>query len=125
MLTKVPLNENYFGEYHSAPIVNLSDYIGERKNIAEIKRLFYVGITRAKNQLIMSASLKSALSAKKDSFIGLLRDGLNIDLDSLQFKLRSSLKFLSKKENTYIGEQRDLEVDIDIIRKIQLTSFDA
>ena len=124
LLTKVPLNENYFSEYHTAPIVNLSDYIGERKNIAEIKRLFYVGITRAKNQLIISASLKSALSAKKDSFIGLLRDGLNIDFDSHQFKLRSSLKFLTKGHNTYIGEEKDLEVDIHIIRKLQPISID-
>ncbi len=124
LLTKVPLNENYFNGYHAAPIVNVSDYINERKNIAEIKRLFYVGITRAKNQVFISASLKSALSAKKDSFIGLLRDGLKIDFDSHQFKLRSSLKFLTKRDNTYIGEERDLELDISIIKKLQLISFD-
>jgi ATP-dependent helicase/nuclease subunit A len=119
LMTKVPFDENYFSEYHSAPIVNLSDYINERKNIAEIKRLFYVGITRAKNQLFLSASLKSAVSAKKDSFIGLLQEGLNIDFDSSQFKLRSILELLKKENNKYISNKKELEIDIPIIKKLQ------
>jgi ATP-dependent helicase/nuclease subunit A len=119
LFTKVPLNENYFGEYYSAPIVQLSDYINDRKNIAEIKRLFYVGITRAENNLFLSASLKSALSAKADSFIGLLQKGLNIDFDSPQFKLNSKLKFLTKKDDNYFVNERDLEIEIPIIKKLQ------
>ncbi|HEY4754645.1 MAG TPA: PD-(D/E)XK nuclease family protein, partial [Ignavibacteriaceae bacterium] len=119
LFTKVPLDENYFGEYYSAPIVQLSDYINDRKNIAEIKRLFYVGITRAKNQLFLSASLKSALSAKADSFIGLLQKGLSIDFNSPQFKLRSKLKYLTKKDEKYIGDEKDLEIEIPIIKKLQ------
>lgn len=119
LLTKVPLDENYFVEYYSAPIVQLSDYINDRKNIAEIKRLFYVGITRAKNQLFLSASLKSALSAKEDSFIGLLQEGLNIDFDSPLFNLRSKLKLLTKKDDKYTGDEKDLEIEIPIIKKLQ------
>lgn len=119
LLTKVPLDENYFGEYYSAPIVRLNDYIGERKNIAEIKRLFYVGITRAKNQLFLSASLKSALSAKEDSFIGLLQEALKIDFDSPLFKIRSKLKLLTKKDNKYTGDEKDLEIEVPITKKLQ------
>jgi ATP-dependent exoDNAse (exonuclease V) beta subunit len=123
LLTKLPLDDDYFGEYHSAPIVNLSDYITERKNIAEIKRLFYVGITRAKNQLFLSSSLKSALSSKKDSFIGLLHDGLNIDFDSPQFKLKSILKMLIKKGNKYIDDEKELVIEIPIIKKLPPYTF--
>lgn len=118
LFTKVPLNENYFGEYYSAPIVQLSDYINDRKNIAEIKRLFYVGITRAMNQLFLSASLKSAMSAKADSFIGLLHKGLNIDFESPQFELKSKLKFLTKKDDSYSVSEKSLEIDIPLIKKL-------
>ncbi len=118
LLMKVPLNEDYFSEYHSAPIVGLSDYIGERKNTAEIKRLFYVGTTRAKNQLFISASLKSAVSSKRDSFMRLLQEGLSINYDSAKKELKSELKFLIKKDERYIGFEKDLEIEIPIIRSL-------
>ena len=41
---KVPLNQNYFEDYHSAPIVSLYNYFEEKKNNAELKRLLYVAV---------------------------------------------------------------------------------
>jgi ATP-dependent helicase/nuclease subunit A len=117
LLTKVPLNEDYFGDYHAAPIVKLNDFIADRKNTAEIKRLFYVAITRAKNQLFLSSSLDSALSAKKDSFISLLQEGLNIDFNKDFFCLRSKLKLLAKRDDKYIALEKNLEMNIPIIKK--------
>ena len=56
ILTKVPLNENYFESYHSAPIVGLYNFFENKKQTAELKRLLYVGLTRAKNFLIISCA---------------------------------------------------------------------
>ena len=122
LLTKVPLNEDFFSEYHAAPIVKLNDFIADRKNTAEIKRLFYVAITRAKNQLFLSSSLDLALSAKKDSFIGLLKEGLNVDYSADSFNLKSKLKLLAKKDEKYLGIEKSLELNIPIIKKLEPVS---
>jgi ATP-dependent helicase/nuclease subunit A len=118
LLTKVPLNENYFSEYEAAPIVRLNDYISDRKNLAEIKRLFYVAITRAKNQLFISSSLEAALSPKKGSFIGLLSEGLQVDYESDIYDLKSKLKLLKKVNEKYTGFEKMIELKIPIIKKI-------
>ncbi|MEK6552937.1 MAG: 3'-5' exonuclease, partial [Bacteroidota bacterium] len=53
VIAKVPTDGNYFNKYDTAPIVSLYNYIIYRKNLAEIKRLLYVGLTRAKNYLFI------------------------------------------------------------------------
>ena len=58
LLTKVPLNENYFADYESAPVVNIHNHIAKRKDLAEIKRLFYVAATRAMNYLFITGTYK-------------------------------------------------------------------
>lgn len=118
LLTKVPLNENYFSEYEAAPIVRLNDYISDRKNLAEIKRLFYVAITRAKNQLFISSSLEAALSPKKGSFIGLLSEGLQVAYESDIYDLKSKLKLLKKVNEKYTGFEKMIELKIPMIKKI-------
>lgn len=123
LLTKVPLDENYFGEYSSAPIIGLSDYISDRKNLAEIKRLFYVGITRAKNQLFISASLESVESTKKDSFISLLLQGMDLDLDSESHKIESSLKLLTRRNEDCKVIEKFYEIKIPIIKKLESSTL--
>lgn len=125
LLTKVPLDENYFSDPHSAPIIRLSDYVSEKKNIAEIKRLFYVGITRAKNNLFISASSKASGSLKSDSFLKLLQEGLDIDFESEEFHLNGKLQFLTKQAEKFICSEKELQVDIPIITKLETKPVSA
>ncbi len=115
LLTKLPYKEDYFAEYVSAPIVGVNDLINKRKNLAELKRLFYVGVTRAKKYLIISAALGKELKLKKDSFIGLLTSGLNINLDEQEAVIKSELTFLKSKEEKYFNETKNLELNIPIV----------
>ncbi|MEO8398808.1 MAG: 3'-5' exonuclease, partial [Ignavibacteriaceae bacterium] len=119
LLTKVPLEENYFSDYESASIVTIYDFINDKKNLAEIKRLFYVGITRAKNYLFLSASFVKEFNYKKDSFMGLLKEGLDIDFSSAQFSISYDLAYLKKDGEKYTNFIESLEIEIPVIIKIE------
>ena len=61
--------------------------IDKRKHLAEKKRLLYVALTRAKHDVVISAFLKKKkdgdISLRKDSYLNMICDSLNIDLDHL------------------------------------------
>jgi ATP-dependent helicase/nuclease subunit A len=118
LLTKVPVNENYFATYESAPVILIHNLISEKKEIAEIKRLFYVGITRAIDYLFISATRKEFDKYQSDSFIGLLKEGLKINFDSPSFNISSNLSFLRKKDDNYSNETKQMQIEIPIIKHI-------
>ncbi len=117
LLSKVPVNENYFSEYKSAPIIGAANYISFKKNIAELKRLFYVGITRAKNYLFISSEEK--LYYPKDSFMGLLSEVFDINLIQPAITLNENLKFLKRNENEYFNIVKEISLSIPVVKKIE------
>ncbi len=119
LLTKVPLNNDYFSEYESAPISSLYDYISAKKEAAELKRLFYVGATRAKNYLFISA--EETESYKKGSFMDLLQEGLNIDFTQDMFEFRDRLQFLKTEGGSFENFSREIRQKIKIIRNVEET----
>ncbi len=108
ILTKVPENGNYFSEYKSPPINLLYNFIESKKNTAEIKRLFYVAATRAKDYLFISSELKEDKMQQKNSFIYLLKKGLGIDLDKNEFSLQGDVKFLESKKGEYLTTKKNI-----------------
>lgn len=121
ILTKLPLNENYFDDYIAAPIIGISDLINNKKNIAEIKRLFYVGVTRAKNILYITATLGEKMQINKESFIDLLIQGLNINLNENIFSINSQLIFLIRGEDNYSNLTKNMKLEIPITTDIDST----
>ena len=119
ILTKVPLNNNYSTEYAEAPIIGTNNLITQKKELAEIKRLLYVGITRAKNYLFISASIEKDKSYKEDSFIGLIQKGFGINFNIDELKLKSELKFLKKLNNNYEYHTNNIEVTVPILKSIE------
>ena len=117
ILTKLPVNENYFSEYQSAPIIGAGNYISSKKNISELKRLFYVGVTRAKDYLFISAEEKE--NYPKDSFMGLLSDVFDFKSNPQSFQLNEKLKLLEKKGDKYIDIEREISFEIPVIKKIE------
>ncbi len=119
LLTKVPLNGNYFADYESVPVVNIHNHIARRKDLAEIKRLFYVAATRAMNYLFITGTHKKDYRYNENSFLGLLLEGLEIDLDSESFGLSSDLKFLKRKTDEFETVSKKVAINIPIIKKIK------
>ncbi len=119
LLTKVPVNNDYFSEYGSAPISSLYDYISAKKEAAELKRLFYVGATRAKNYLFISAEQNDNYNA--GSFMGLLNEGLNIDFTQDRFEFSDQLQFIKIEGGKFEDFSRALSGEIKIIRNVDET----
>ena len=121
LLTKVPAGVNYFNDYKSAPVIAIRDYIEERKNLAEVKRLFYVGITRAKNHLFLSVTANKDETYHPTSFMGLLYEGLKLSVVSDEIVLEDDLTFLVHENSKYRNEKRHLKIKIPVYRKIELS----
>ncbi len=121
LLIKVPENDDSFSEYKKPSIVLLNDYIAYRKNLAELKRLFYVAITRTKNYLFFCASKAKNKKFPEDSFLNLLLTGLSIDLtiDSLPFE--ESLKYLKFVENSFLNHNGLVKSEIKVTKHLDLT----
>ncbi len=119
LLTKVPVNENYFSEYETAPVANIFNHIAKKKDLAEIKRLLYVGITRAMDYLFISASFKKDYKYNEASFMGMLSESIKPNFDSEEYKILSGLKFLKKENEGYLTEEKTLAFYIPIIKEIE------
>lgn len=119
ILTKTPLNENYFGKYESAPIIGLYNYIYSKKNSAEIKRLFYVAATRAKSHLILTAAHNKDFTFGKNSFMSFLQEALSPDLSGDAFTINSDMKFLITNDSGYEYKTKTIQNIIKTIRVIE------
>jgi len=118
VIAKVPTDGNYFNKYDTAPIVSLYNYIIYRKNLAEIKRLLYVGLTRAKNYLFISAELKKE-EPNKNSFLYLILKGLDADYSVKELNLSSEVQFMKLMNGEYKFYNKAVSLNVPIIREIE------
>ncbi len=118
VIAKVPTDGNYFNKYDTAPIVSLYNYIIYRKNLAEIKRLLYVGLTRAKNYLFISAELKKE-EPNKNSFLSLMLKGLNADHSASELNLSSKVQFMKLMNGEYKFYNKNVSLNIPLIKMIE------
>ncbi len=118
LLSKLPVDDKYLEDYRSAPIISIHNFLESKKNLAELKRLLYVAVTRAKDELYLSASIEESKSFNKDSFLALLSRGLHNQFDCQEFIIKDSLNFLFKDNNVYKNKTELSEVVIPVISQI-------
>lgn len=115
VITKIPLN-NYFDNYSKTPIGTIYEYTVKRKDVAEIKRLFYVAATRSQDELYISASIKKD-KIEKNSFFEMLNSIYNVvNKDKLTISDEIELML---KENNYELKKEICDLEINIEKEIQ------
>ncbi len=117
ILTKVPVNENYFGEYRLAPIAGVYNLVESKKENAELKRLLYVALTRAKDFLFISQA-DEGKSVRKNSFASLINEGLQQDLKNEQIVLEGKLSYLVKDKDSYSEKEKAIKIEVPITRNL-------
>lgn len=113
ILTSLPLGDNYFEDYLPAPAVVLNNHIMRKKNLAEIKRLLYVGITRAKKYLFISAR-HSDYRFPANSFLSLISEVLGLKDRMDMIRIDTSLDFLKKDNDGYYNENKQVTLNIQV-----------
>lgn len=114
ILTKLPLDGDYLSDYHTSHLNGLYNFIEEKKRIAELKRLLYVGVTRAMDHLIISGDWTDNQKIKSDSFLHLIKSGLKIDFANKLYSLNGDLEFLQLSNGKYIKNSRVVKLEIPI-----------
>ncbi len=125
LLTKVPINNNFAGDYQKAPIIGISDLIEERKSSAEFKRLFYVGVTRAKEYLFICGTEKKDYAFDINSIFGMISSALGLDYNSDTFSIKSKLKFVELIGNKFITKEKSIGTKIRIIKEIDISDINT
>lgn len=121
LLTSVPVDNNYFEDYRQAPVVALHNFIAKKKNLAEIKRLLYVGVTRAKNYLYISATHKD-FKFNAESFMSLILTGLKVKLPVETIEITFEQNFLRSLEDGFANETKNLSLNIRVQNEVGLVS---
>lgn len=111
LLTKLPIRNEFLSEYRTTLLNGVFNFVEEKKRIAELKRLFYVAVTRAKNHLIISGKVDDQDKLSSDSFLYFIKSGLNINLlkDSL---LVGELNHLRQDRDNYLTVTKKYSVNI-------------
>jgi len=118
LMAKLPEEDNYSGKYITSPIVDLHNFLETKKELAELKRLLYVAITRAKNNLYFSASIKPDAKFPQTSFINLLSLGLNSDFKNDHISETIDLVYLSQRDDQEIKASKPTEFLVTISREV-------
>lgn len=119
LLAKIQDKSNPTGDYLQLPITVLNDFVEKKKNLAEIKRLLYVAVTRAKEKLYISAELKNEKEPHKESFIYLLREALQSDFKE-NFTVEDNLDYLFLSGDKFINKTKKLKIEIPVIHHLEV-----
>jgi len=115
ILTKLPSDEGYFYEFTEPPLLSIYNVINERKGQAEMKRLLYVGVTRAKNYLFISAAKSKNY---ENSFLGSLIPSLNYNGNSNELKFTTKLNYLVTDGSNYKNIIKDIHLVIPVVQSV-------
>jgi len=122
VMAKLPPTGNFSLPYENPPIVSLFNLDETKKEFAELKRLFYVAVTRASDNLIFSATLNmQSLKIPACSFLHLLTSGLSINFQDDSIEGSIDLTYQKTEDGTEIKSVLPTPFAIKIIKQFDAT----
>lgn len=115
VIAKLPHNKNYFEDYSAAPVVGIYNYYVSRKNAAEIKRLLYVAMTRAVNNLYICGSVER--KPAHNSFLSYIKEGLNQDETDDPVTINGELKLMLRNNEEFELTSKVLSLNVPVIKE--------
>jgi ATP-dependent helicase/nuclease subunit A len=112
ILTKLPA-DNLFDEYRSFSINEIYNFRTKKKQVAELKRLLYVGVTRAVDWLFISSTLKKE-KPNQNSFWDFISESLNFYPEMSEINISGKLDLLVSSENNFINQSVDMKLKIPV-----------
>lgn len=125
ILAKVRKPDDYFGDVLFPPIVRLYNYIEKRRNFAELKRLFYVAVTRAKNYLFITGKSMKDDKFGEDTFLNLLLAGLSAENLPDAFSFSEQVDRLDLSGDEASTGSITVPVVIPVISEIEQSTIEA
>ncbi len=113
IITKVPINSNFFDKYSTPSVAALYNYLIFRKNRAELKRLFYVAVTRAKKYLFISARHKQ-FKHSEGSFFQLIKDCFGDGIEKQSVELNSEIELMKMVDSEYNFYKKQIALNVEI-----------
>ncbi|MCS7053821.1 MAG: UvrD-helicase domain-containing protein [Ignavibacterium sp.] len=111
LLLQIKKEDNPFSDFYKPPILLLNDFIESARDLAETKRLLYVGITRAQEKLFFTYEHKAQGNYNHRSFIKLILDHIQIKEDN-SFEIEDDLTLLLKNENNFVNSTQRVKAKI-------------
>lgn len=120
ILSKLPADDGYYEDFIEPPLLSIRNIINSKKDEAELKRLLYVGITRAKDYLFISSTKEKNYGKK--SFMGILSSAIKFDDESDTINISTKFKRLINSDENFKNTIEDIDITIPVINSIELMS---
>lgn len=114
-LTKININD-LFQPSDLPPFSMIFEYVENKKNIAEEKRLLYVALTRAVNNLYIVAKTKEN-GIIENSYLDWILKATQINIENNIHFLRDQLEIMNEENNDVI---KPMQIQIQIERDFQI-----
>ncbi|MFZ6033180.1 MAG: UvrD-helicase domain-containing protein [Melioribacter sp.] len=120
IVSKVYPDNDFTREKESNPIDAIYNLIVRKKELAEMKRLFYVALTRAEKYLFITSAKNKP---EKNTFMKLLFKGLRIEnLENVdEKKLSDDVKFMDVNSGDNRVYEKKMEITIPVQRELFYT----
>lgn len=124
LLFKILPKDDPLGNFKLPPLLIINNFIEEAKDLAETKRLLYVGITRAISKLFIVYEKNDKENYAQKSFIGLLKEVFPSLSDNM-ISIEDDVKFLMKRDNEYYNVTNRVKADIKITSIIEENNIEV